>query len=142
MSRRGLCLALAAVLLFHTAAPAAATPVRFAETSGSVTIQRGSHENPVMEIAKSVYWGAAAGSVLGLAIMLADKNDSGEPLRWGFVIGAFGGLAAGIYFVSRRPQPAGLLELEDGRLVPAHAPLAAIEPVPGGARLRAVAVRF
>jgi hypothetical protein len=142
MFRRGLCLALAAVMLFHTVAAAAEPALRLAESSGGVTIQRGSHENPVMEIAKSVYWGAAAGSVLGLAIMLADKNDSGEPLRWGFVIGAFGGLAAGIYIVSRRPQPAGLLEFEDGRLAPGPAPLAAVEPLPGGARLRAVAVRF
>jgi hypothetical protein len=142
MFRRVLALLIAVLLSSQTAAAAAEAPTLLAETSGSVNIQRGSHENPVMEIAKSVFWGAAAGSVLGLAIMLADGSDSGEPLRWGFVVGAFGGLAAGVYFVSHRPQPGGLLEIHDGRLVPAPVPLAAIEPVPGGARVRALAVKF
>jgi hypothetical protein len=144
MSRNALCLALAALTFLPPAALAAEPPELLARSSGDVTVQRESHENPVMEIARSIYWGAAAGSVLGLAIMLADKGDSGEPLRWGFVIGAFAGLGAGIYFVAHRPQPAsqGLLEFQGGRLVPRPAPMAAIEPVPGGARVRAITVRF
>ena len=143
MFRKALCLALAAVLASPPSALAAEAPQLLARSSGDVTVTRGSNENPVLEVAKSIYWGAAAGSVLGLAIMLADKSDSGEPLRWGFVIGAFAGLGTGIYFVTHRPQPAsGLLELEHGRLLPGPAPLAAIEPVPGGARVRAIAVRF
>lgn len=117
-------------------------PELLASSSGSVTIHREGEENPVKEIAKSVYWGAVAGAVLGGAIMLADSGPSAQPLRWGIVIGAFAGLGAGIYFVAHRPVPASLLELRDGRLLPAADGLAALEPVPGGARMRVVRVRF
>jgi hypothetical protein len=58
------------------------------------------------------------------------------------VIGSFAGLGAGVYFVMRRPEPASLLELRDGHLSPGPEPLAAVEAVPGGARVRAVGVRF
>ena len=134
------CLCLNATLAF--AADASLAPELLARASGSVTIHREGDENPVKEIAKSVYWGAVAGAVLGGAIMLADSGPSAEPLRWGIVIGAFAGLGAGIYFVASRPVPSSMLELRDGRLVANAAVLAAIEPVAGGACVRVLGVRF
>ena len=125
-----------------TAAFAADTPELLSSTSGNVSVTRWGDENPVKEIAKSVVWGAVAGAVLGGAVMLADSDPSLEPVRWGVVIGAFGGLGAGVYFVALRPQPTSLLEWRDSRLVPNSAALAALEPVAGGARLYAVAVHF
>lgn len=125
------------------AAPAAAAPpASFALVSRGVTVTREGSENPVAEVAKSVYWGALAGFILGGAITLADDHHSAEPLRWGIVVGAFAGLGAGIWFVAHRPSPESMLELRDGHLVPNPAALAAVEPVPGGLRVRAVGVRF
>lgn len=108
----------------------------------AVEISRNGAENPMVEIARSVMWGAVAGFVVGGAIALAAKDDSGESLRWGIVIGTGAGLAAGIYFVSHRPQPTSLLELHDGQLAPGPTALGAIEPVAGGARARLIGVRF
>jgi hypothetical protein len=143
MFRRVVTLLLAGCLLLGaTVAFAADAPTLWSRGSGSVSISRSGDENPVKEIAKSVYWGAVTGAVLGGAIMLADSGPSAEPLRWGIVIGAFGGLAAGTYFVAIRPQPASLLELRNGQLVPGAAAFAAIEPVPGGARVRTLAIEF
>ena len=151
MFRRGI--ALLVCLGTLATSVSAATPVLLARTSRSVQVSRGSDENPVKEIAKSIYWGAVGGAVIGGAIMLADKGSSAEPLRWGVVVGAFAGLAVGTYFVMTRPQPEGLLELEHGRLTPAAAlgaggvpaagvALHSIDAVPGGARVRLVAVKF
>jgi len=136
--------ALLVVLSWTLAAPALAAepPVLLARASGSVNIQRGSNENPMIEIARSVFWGAVAGTAVGLAIAVADDNSGAEPVRWGFVLGTFVGLGAGVYFVSQRPQPASLLEWRDGRLAPGPAPFAALEPTRGGVRLRAVQVGF
>src|ERR1043166_9467045 len=124
------------------AADTTVTPELLARASGSVSIHREGDENPVKEIAKSIYWGALGGFVLGGAITLADSNHNAEPMRWGIVIGAFAGLGAGIYFVASRPIPASMLELRDGHLVPNAAALAALEPVPGGARLNVVGIHF
>ena len=131
------CLLLNASLVFAVEAPR--PPLH---RSDSVNISRTGDENPVMEIAKSVYWGALAGFVLGGAITLADSNHSNEPIRWGIVIGAFAGLGAGVYFVAHRPQPASLLELRGGTLTPNPEALNALEPVPGGVRVRAIGVTF
>jgi len=110
--------------------------------SGSVEISRNGAENPMVEIARSVFWGAAAGLIVGSAIALAAKDGSGESLRWGIVVGTGAGLAAGVYFVSHRPQPSALLELHDGGLTTGAPALGAIEPVPGGARARLLGLSF
>ena len=150
MFRRLIALLLAGCLLANAAAALAAepgpgptAPETLATTSGGVEISRNGAENPMVEIARSVMWGAVAGLVVGGAIALAAKDDSGESLRWGIVVGTGAGLAAGIYFVSHRPQPAAaLLEVRDGKLSPNPAALGAIEPVQGGARARLIGVRF
>jgi hypothetical protein len=117
-------------------------PEVLSTASGSVEISRNGAENPMVEIARSVMWGAVAGAIVGSAIALAVKDGSGESIRWGIVGGTAAGLGTGVYFVSHRPQPGALLELEDGAWSPSASALAAIEPVPGGARARLLAVRF
>ena len=143
MLRRTIALLLTACWLLHaTFAFAGVAQESSSGTLASVSVQRQSDENPVKEIAKSIMWGALAGLLVGSAIELAAKSESGEPVRWGIVIGTFAGLGAGIYFVSHRPQPSSLLELRDGRLVPNAAALTTVEPIPGGVRVRAVGVTF
>ena len=143
MFRRSVALLLAGCMLLNsTFAFAADSPVARSRTLQSVNISREGAENPVVEIARSVYWGALAGFVLGGAITLADSQHSSEPMRWGIVVGAFVGLGAGIYFVSSRPQPASLLELRGGQLAPNPEALNALEPVPGGVRVHAVGIAF
>lgn len=110
--------------------------------AGNVEISRNSAENPMAEIARSVMWGAFAGLIVGGAIELAAKDTSGEPLRWGIVVGTGAGLASGVYFVSHRPQPSALLELHDGKLAASPTATAALEPVPGGARARLIGLSF
>jgi hypothetical protein len=110
--------------------------------AGSVEISRSSAENPMAEITRSMMWGALAGLLVGGAIELAAKDASGEPLRWGIVVGTGAGLASGVYFVAHRPQPAALLELHDGKLMPDPAAFAALEPVAGGARARLIGLSF
>jgi len=110
--------------------------------AGSVEISRNSAENPMAEVTRSMMWGAVAGFMVGGAIELAAKDASGEPLRWGIVVGTGAGLVSGIYFVSHRPQPSALLEVRHGQLSPGATALGAIEPVAGGARARLIGVRF
>ena len=151
MFRRGI--AVIACVCTLVPALAAAAPVLLSRSSGSVQVSRGSDENPVKEIAKSIYWGAVGGAVIGGAIMLADKGGSAEPLRWGIVVGAFAGLGVGGYFVATRPQPGALLEIEHGRCSPvfatggggtpgAEVAVRSVDALPGGARVRVIGVRF
>ena len=143
MFRRILALALACCLLAnYTVAFAAQAPELLARSSGSVSIQRTGNENPMVEVARSTFWGAVTGLVVGGAITLADDQHSSTPIRWGIVLGTFAGLGAGIYYVANRPIPSSLLELRDGHLVPDPAAFSAIEAVPGGVRVRAVGARF
>lgn len=149
MSRRMIALLLFACLTANASTALAAEPDSGAvapqvlgTTPGSVEISRTGAENPMVEIARSVMWGAVAGFVVGGAIALAAKDDSGESLRWGIVVGTGVGLAAGVYFVSHRPQPSALLELHDGKLAMGPTALGAIEPVAGGARARLIGLSF
>jgi len=106
-------------------------------------LERRGAENPMVEIFKSTVYGALAGLVVGGAIALAaqgDDNTTSNIFRWSIVGGTVVGLGAGIYFVSKRPQPAALLELKDGALS-LHPTPPQIEPG-GGMSMRLVAVRF
>ncbi len=78
-----------------------------------VTIIRGSHENPVISVAKSTLYGGATGVLLGLALTLVVDEPTEDILKWSFVGGTFGGFFYGIYHVSTRPQPtAALLQFD------------------------------
>ena len=82
-----------------------------------VTVIRGSHENPVVSIAKSTLYGGATGVLLGLALTLVVDEPSEDILKWSFVGGTFGGFIYGIYHVSTRPQPtAALLQFDTNGL--------------------------
>jgi hypothetical protein len=94
------CALLAALLI-----PALARPA-----SAQVIETREGDSNPMVAVFKSTLYGGGAGTLLGLAIAVADDGDSSEPVRWGFVVGTFFGFAYGIYHVSTRPEPHALLE--------------------------------
>ena len=111
-----------------------------APSRAGVNVERTGSENPVQEVAKSTLYGALAGLVVGGAIALAAQDDSGESVRWGIVGGTFVGLGLGIYFVSHRPQPTALLELDRGGVGLAP-PGVSLSPT-GGANVHLVALRF
>ena len=143
MLRRSISLVVASILLLQaTVGFAAEAPELLARESGNVTVERHGVENPAMEVARSTFWGAVAGTVLGLAVAaVQDQNDSAA-IRWGFALGTFAGFGAGVYFVAQRAQPASLLELRDGHLAPSAAALEAVQVAPDGFRVRAVGVSF
>lgn len=108
----------------------------------AVNVERQSSENAIIEIAKSMGYGALGGMLLGTAVAYAtnDDNDTGDYVRWGFVTGTFIGLGYGIYQVTHRPPATALLELEGGR-----PSFRAALPMPEPGRdmaLRLVTVRF
>ncbi len=105
----------------------------------AVNVERQGSENPMIEVFKSTIYGGLAGLVVGGAIALAAENG-GEPVRWGFVVGTFVGLGAGVIHVTSRPQPTSLLELGGDHVTSGG--FAAIEAAPGSVRVRAVGVRF
>ena len=110
--------------------------------SAAVNVERHGTENPVVEVFRSTVYGALAGAVVGGAIALAakDSDATDDIFRWSIVAGTAIGLGAGIYWVTKRPQPTAMLELNDGALT-LH-PVAP-EIVPGeGMSLRVFAVRF
>jgi hypothetical protein len=111
-----------------------------ARSFADVNVERGGVENPVVEVFRSTVYGALAGVAVGGAIALAVGSDADEILRWSIVGGTAIGLGAGVYFVSRRPQPSALLELKDGGLS-LHPPVPQLEPG-GGVSMQLVAVRY
>jgi len=124
------CVPLAALLLAALAQPATAQVI---ET-------RQGDSNPMVSVFKSTLYGAGAGTLLGLAIAVADEStDNSDAVRWGFVAGTFFGFAYGIYHVSTRPEPHALLEHgEHGwALTPPD-----IAPDGSGARVRLLALRL
>jgi O-antigen/teichoic acid export membrane protein len=88
-------------------------------TQAGVNVERSSSENPMLEVAKSTVYGGLAGLVLGSAVALVNNgNNDGDIIKWGFVGGTFLGFGYGLYYVSSRPKPSALLELENGKLHP------------------------
>lgn len=78
----------------------------FAPTANAqVAVVRGGNENPMVTVAKSTFYGALTGLLVGGALILATKSDEGDILRWSIVGGTFGGLAFGLYHVATRPGP-------------------------------------
>jgi hypothetical protein len=112
-----------------------------APAAAEVHVQRTSDENPMKEVAKSVFYGGLAGLMIGSAIAIADDGgDDGDKVRWGFAAGTFLGLGFGLYHVMSRPSGAALIEIEDGQ-----ARLAFAQPTIGaraGVRLALVRARF
>ena len=124
--------ALLALALVLAAAP---RPARAA-----VDVTRSGAENPMVEVARSTLYGGLAGLMLGGALALVTDGDDSEKVKWGFAGGTFFGFGFGLWHVTRRPQPTGLLHVEDGA---ARFALTAPRPAPGGGvRIDLVSVRF
>jgi hypothetical protein len=81
--------------------------------SAQIVETREGDANPMVSVFKSTIYGGLAGLVVGLAIEVADDDDSNDALRWSFVGGTFVGLGFGIYHVMSRPGPGQAL-LEGG----------------------------
>ena len=59
-------------------------------------------ENKILTVTKDAVFGAAAGLLLGGVLMLVvHEGHRGDVVRWGVVVGTFGGFGYGIYEVSR-----------------------------------------
>jgi uncharacterized membrane-anchored protein YitT (DUF2179 family) len=133
---RRLSVLLSVVLLAGAAPPAGAR----------VNVERRSDENPVVEVARSVMWGALGGAMVGAAIALADKDPNNEdPIRYGIVTGTFVGLGYGLWWSAHRPSGGAMLEFRDGTLRAQAIPRIELGAGPGGvtqARWRLVGVGF
>ena len=131
---------------------ASAAPAQIVET-------REGEANPMVSVFKSTLYGGAAGGVLGLAVGLAqDDGDLGDPVKWGFVGGTFFGFGYGLYHVSTRPEPRGMLDRRGGTWAlrppsveavsraPATAALARVDPsalrAAAGVRVPLAALHF
>ena len=86
--------------------------------SAQVVETRQGEANPMVSVFKSTLYGAAAGTLLGLAVELVDGDSDFEATKWGFVGGTFFGFAYGFYHVATRSEPgSALLEMHEGGLV-------------------------
>jgi hypothetical protein len=106
-----------------------------------VQVQRRSDENPAVEIARSTIYGGLAGLMVGLAFAALD-DDSSHPdlIQNSFAIGTFAGLGIGVYWAFSRPQPSGMIQIDDEGT---HLALVPPEIGPdGGPRMRLLSVRF
>lgn len=74
-------------------------------------------EDDILTIGKSALYGAATGLLLGAATALVvDSGDRDDAIRWGIVIGTFGGFGYGVYKVSREEDEDDFFgALRDGR---------------------------
>jgi hypothetical protein len=78
-----------------------------------VTVVREGDENPMLTVAKSTFWGAVTGLLIGGAIAVAVDENKSDQVKWGFVIGTIGGCAFGFYHVmTREPPTSALLNVE------------------------------
>lgn len=101
---RFLSLGLAACLASGLFAPAA---------DAAVNVNRRGDENPMQEIARSVFYGGLTGLMVGGVLAIASEDgDDGALIRWGLVGGTLAGLAIGLHHVNARPS-AALIEFDD-----------------------------
>lgn len=101
-----------ALVLSILLAGAPGLPVRTASAGG---------DEGMLSIGKNAVYGALTGLLLGGVVALVSDEDSrGDAIRWGVVIGTFGGVAYGIYelstgddqaFAAPDPQDAIALEM-------------------------------
>lgn len=105
-----------------------------------IHVERRSDENPAVEIARSTIYGGLAGLMVGLAFAAIDDGAHPDLVQNSFAIGTFAGLGIGVYWAFSRPQPRGMIQVdEDG----AHLGLVPPEIGPDGSpRMRLVSVRF
>jgi|KBSMisStaDraftv2_1062788.scaffolds.fasta_scaffold804710_2 hypothetical protein len=124
------------LLLLAAALAGVARPAR-----AGVNVERTGAENPMVEVARSTMYGGIAGLMIGGAIALIDDSHSdASMLKWGFAGGTFLGFGVGLVSVLTRPEPTGMIQLENGR---AHLAFAPPRPTPSGAlALDVISIRF
>jgi hypothetical protein len=89
--------------------------VPFVLGSGIVTKPAWADDNKILEVAKCTIYGGATGLLVGGVLTLVVKDDNRDDVvRWGVVIGTFGGLAYGLYDVSKQKED-GFTELVRAR---------------------------
>jgi hypothetical protein len=65
-------------------------------------------ENKILTVTKDALYGAGAGLLLsGVTTLVVAKDSRSDVLRWGIVIGTFGGFAYGVYEVHTRSKNDG-----------------------------------
>jgi hypothetical protein len=124
------------------------TTGRVVPAAADVNVSRTGSENPVQEVAKSIFWGGIAGLMVGgaLAVATSDSDNDGDYIRAGFVGGVLFGAAFGIYHVTSRPR--ALLEIEHGQVNLAAAPFVEVRhpapasPAPGMRQAPGIAARL
>ena len=124
------------------AAAALVAVMLFTDTSfAGIQVERRSDENPVVEVARSTIYGGLTGLAVGLAfVALDDENDHPELIQNSFAIGTFAGLGLGLYWAMSRPQPQGMIHVdEEGTHLGFAPPEVGLD---GSARMRLVSVRF
>lgn len=98
----------------------------------AVQTVREDSESPFVSVSRSTFYGALAGSVVGIAIMLiANGNDDGDIFKVAFVGGTALGLGYGIYHVSTRPSDPSLsmIQFQNGKLAKLTMPSLSFRPV-------------
>jgi hypothetical protein len=118
---------------------AASLLVAVCARDSSATVVRTANENPVVEIARSTFYGGLAGLSVGLAYASLDHNAGGGATSSGYAIGTLVGLGVGIYYVSTRGESRAMYEVggpHPGWSMPVP------EPAPDGGRVRLVGVTF
>lgn len=102
-----------------------ASGLAFTAADAAVIVERHGDENPMQEVARSVFYGAVTGLMVGGVLAIADEGgDDGAKIRWCLVGGTMVGLAVGLAHVTSRPS-AGLIEIDgDGARFGAIAPRA------------------
>ena len=101
-------------------------------------------DNPVVEVARSTLYGGLAGLALGLAAALV-VDDSGEAVKWGFVIGTFGGFIWGVVHQTRSSSQLSVLEVRPGNGARVRLPSPRAFRLPDGrpgVRMGLLAVQF
>jgi len=75
-------------------------------------------DSTLIRISKSTIYGGLLGILLGSAVALVVDDNRDEPIRWGLVIGVFGGFAYGVYSASTGRDD--FFQRTDGRIDPSQ----------------------
>ena len=84
-------------------------------SKAQVTVVREGSENPVLTVAKSIFWGGVAGLMLGGATALVVDDNKSDVVKWFFVGGTFAGFGFGVYHVLNRERPSSAMFRIDER---------------------------
>jgi hypothetical protein len=92
------------------------------DARADVDVLRVGDENPVLTIAKATFWGGVTGLLIGGALALIADDNQEDYIKWGLVVGVFGGCAYGVYHVMSRPSAESSLLETDGETLALNLP--------------------